>query len=302
MTYPTAVIDPTRRHDFMLVFDVIDGNPNGDPDNGNLPRVDPETMQGIVTDVAIKRKVRDYVALTRETDEKRRIYVKHRGILVNENRLAYEACGYKKEPERKKKGQAQKEAKAWMCQHYYDIRLFGAVMSSTNFNAGQVRGPIQLTFARSLDRITPLDITITRVALTNATDVTIGSADDTEAASSQMGRKPFVPYGLYVAYGFFSPAFAERTGVDDQDLALFWEALERMWEYDRSASRGRMACRGLYVFTHENPRGNAPTHRLFDAIKIKKKEEVKVPRQFDDYLISTPEELPEGVTLHVLVG
>lgn len=298
ITYEKNVVDPSRRHDFVLIFDVTDGNPNGDPDAGNLPRVDPETMQGIVTDVALKRKVRDYVALTHGDDEKRQIYVKHRGILHRQQQKAFDALGFEEDTKDRKEISSARE---WMCQHFYDTRLFGAVMSTSKFNAGQVRGPVQITFARSIDQVVPLDITITRVALTKGDDVKGGSADDTEAASGQMGRKAYLPYGLYVAYGFFSPAFAEQTGVDEDDLSLFWEALERMWDFDRSASRGRMACRGLYVFTHDNPYGNAPTHKLFDLIEVKKKNSIEAPRKFQDYEVTIDENVPEGITLDKLV-
>jgi len=297
-TYEENVVDPSKRHDFVLIFDVTDGNPNGDPDAGNLPRVDPETMQGIVTDVALKRKVRDYIALTQGLDEKRQIYVKHRGILTQEQKMAFDKLGFDEDTKDIKQ---INDAKAWMCEHFYDTRLFGAVMSTKKFNAGQVRGPVQLTFARSVDQVVPLDIAITRVALTNGDDVKKGNAEDTEASSGQMGRKAYLPYGLYVAYGFFSPAFAKQTGVDEKDLSLFWESLERMWDFDRSASHGLMACRGLYVFTHENQYGNASTHKLFDLIEINKKKSVEVPRKFHDYEVTIDEKVPAGVTLDRLV-
>lgn len=292
------VCNVEKRHDFMLVFDVTDGNPNGDPDAGNMPRVDPETMQGIVTDVAMKRKVRDYVSMVCENDPLRQIYVQQRGILSNQQKKAFDELNIT-EAESKKES---KDAKEWMCKHFYDTRLFGAVMSTKKYNAGQVRGPMQMTFARSIDPIVPQDITITRVALTNAEDVQGGSADDTEARSGQMGRKAFIPYGLYVAYGYFNPHFAAQTYVDSEDLRLFWEALINMWEFDRSASRGRMACRGLYVFTHENKLGNAPSQELFDLIRVQKKEECAVPRFFHNYDVTLTGEVPEGVTLSTLVG
>jgi CRISPR-associated protein Csd2 len=300
MKYPESVINPANRHDFVLIFDVTDGNPNGDPDAGNLPRVDPETMQGIVTDVALKRKIRDYISLT-QTDETRQIYVKHRGILSNQHKLAYDALEMKEVKKGKEKTIVINNAKDWMCQHFYDVRLFGAVMSSKKFDAGQVRGPVQLTFSRSVSPIMQQEITITRVALTNGDDVTGGSKEDTEAATSQMGRKAFTPYGLYVAYGFFSPAFAEKTGVNEMDLQLLWQSLEHMWEFDRSASRGRMACRGLYVFTHDNSLGCAPAHRLFELIQIEKKANIEAPRFFHDYVVSVDDHVPDGVTLHQLV-
>ncbi len=293
--------DVNKRYDFMMVFDVTDGNPNGDPDAGNLPRVDPETMQGIVTDVALKRKVRDYVQVTRANKDGFDIYVKQRGILTREQQKAFEALGI--EDVHEKSATKTADAKEWMCANYYDTRMFGAVMSTKKYNAGQVRGPMQLTFARSCDPITPLDITITRVALTNPgdSDKTIPD-DEVEARHGQMGRKAFVPYGLYVAYGFYSPAFAKQTGVATQDLDVFWEALINMWDLDRSAARGRMATRGLYVFYHDSAYGNAPSHLLFDRINIRKKGQIEVPRSSNDYHVEIDNDLPTGVQLHAVVS
>lgn len=295
--------DVNKRYDFKLVFDVIDGNPNGDPDAGNLPRVDPETMQGLVTDVALKRKVRDYVQITRGDEQSYDIYVKNRGILTNEQRKAYEAIG-EEEPETKS-AKVVKDAREWMCQTYFDTRMFGAVMSTKKYNAGQVRGPMQITFARSIDPVTPFDMTITRVALTNASDgkkKDTAYEDEEEARHGQMGRKAFLPYGMYEAHGFYTPAFAMDTGVKENDLAVFWEALVNMWDLDRSAARGRMACRGLYVFAHESKYGNAPSHQLFDRIVIDKKEDGIVARSYKDYKTTINEdELPSGVTLHNIV-
>lgn len=291
------IVDPMKRYDFALVFDVTDGNPNGDPDAGNLPRVDPETMQGLVTDVAIKRKIRDYVYLTRGEEQGFDIYVKHRGILTNEQKKAYDALG-KKEDDNKQ--ETVKDAREWMCENYYDTRMFGAVMSTKKFNAGQVRGPVQLTFARSVDPVSPFDISITRVALTNANDVKGGHHEDEEARSGQMGRKAYLPYGLYVAYGFYSPAFGEQTGVKEADLEALWESLVNMWDFDRSASRGRMACRGLYVFAHASQYGNAPSHQLFELIEIKNNGD-HAPRSYRDYEMTINEELPEGIILNKVV-
>ena len=293
--------DVNKRYDFMMVFDVTDGNPNGDPDAGNLPRVDPETMQGIVTDVALKRKVRDYVQVTRANKDGFDIYVKQRGILTREQQKAFEALGI--EDVHEKSATKTADAKEWMCANYYDTRMFGAVMSTKKYNAGQVRGPMQITFARSCDPITPLDITITRVALTNPgdSDKTIPD-DEVEARHGQMGRKAFVPYGLYVAYGFYSPAFAKQTGVAMQDLDVFWEALINMWDLDRSAARGRMATRGLYVFSHDSAYGNAPSHLLFDRINIRKKDQIEVPRSSNDYHVEIDNDLPTGVQLHAVVS
>src|SRR5690625_1598767 len=294
---PKEITEVDRRYDFTLVFDVMDGNPNGDPDSGNLPRVDPETMQGIVTDVALKGKVRDYVQTVHGNKDKYDIYVKHRGILTREQRKAFEALDIENPEE--DSATKIKDAREWMCQHYYDTRMFGAVMSTTKYNAGQVRGPLQLTFARSVDEITPLDLTITRVALTNPDDADDEVPDDeVEARYGQMGRKAYVPYGLYVAYGFYSPNFAKQTGVKERDLEIFWESLINMWDLDRSASRGRMATRGLYVFKHESMYGNAPSHLLFDQIDIQKKASVESPRSIKDYKIEIDQDLPKGVQLY----
>lgn len=302
-------LDVTRRHDFVLLFDVSDGNPNGDPDAGNLPRVDPETMQGLVTDVAIKRKVRDWIDMAQGGDGRYKIYVQHRGILANEQRRAFEALG---------KGPVDRpdeDARRWMCANFYDIRLFGAVMTvgksgqkqgsrEMQWNCGQVKGPIQITFARSIEAIVPLDLSITRVALTNAGDARQDVGDDQEKATSgQMGRKAIVPYGLYRAHGFFNPHLAGHTGVTEEDLVLFWQALVQMWEVDRSASRGMMACRGLYVFSHESPLGNAQAHRLFERVRAFRRPEVAAPRSFQDYETKVQDaELPAGVTLTRLVS
>jgi CRISPR-associated protein Csd2 len=298
--------DPTKRHDFVLLFDVKDGNPNGDPDAGNLPRIDPETMYGLVTDVCIKRKIRDFAA-----ENGQDIYVKHRGILAKEQKRAYTEHDPPMEPQ----DSPNAEARAWMCRTFYDIRLFGAVMTTgkaparegkkdVKWNCGQVRGPVQITFARSCDPIVPLDISITRVALTNVGDTGREDADDeTEAASGQMGRKAMLPYGLYRAHGFFSPRFARDTKVQETDLSLLWRALEWMWEDDHSAARGEMACRGLYVFTHENPLGNAHAHELFERVHARLKDGVEAPRAFADYVVTVNDkDLPKGVTLATLVG
>ncbi len=293
-------LDVTRRHDFVLLFDVQDGNPNGDPDAGNLPRVDPETMQGLVSDVAIKRKVRDYVDLLRGGEARYKIYVQSGEALITKHKRAYDALGLKSTGAKQDRADVDK-ARAWMCQNFYDIRMFGAVMS-VGVNAGQVRGPVQITFARSQDEITPLDLSITRVAVTREEDAKVVVANDggegRGGKETEMGRKAIVPYGLYRAHGFFNPHFAERTGVTEEDLALFWEALGGMWDLDRSASRGLMACRGVYVFTHASPLGNAPAHRLFERVSITRRDGVVAPRGFADYeVVVDGDGLPEGVTL-----
>ena len=290
--------DPTKRHDFMLMFDVRDGNPNGDPDAGNQPRVDPETMQGIVTDVALKRKVRDYVELAGEGNPRNKIYVQREKYLTETRKRVFQDNSKAKTP---KPADAQK----WMCQEFYDIRMFGAVMGMTEHGAGQVRGPLQITFSRSIDRVQPADFTITRVALENRKEKKAQNSDDELAAPTHgtMGRKAIVPYGLYRSYGFFNPHFAEKTGANSDDLAIFWEALLNMWDLDRSSSRGMMACRGLYIFSHESPLGNAPAHKLFEKIQVHLKEKESIPRQFDDYRIMVDEtDLPEGVTINKLEG
>jgi CRISPR-associated protein Csd2 len=301
--------DPDRRHDFVLLFDIKDGNPNGDPDAGNLPRVDPETMNGLVTDVCLKRKVRNYVDAVLGTDERYKIYVQNRGILANQQKRAYQALGL---GEGGKK--ANEDARKWMCANFFDVRVFGAVMTvgrtkdgkdgkQLHWNCGQVRGPIQLTFARSLDQVVPLDLSITRVALTNPDDTGRGDADDEQAASGQMGRKSLIPYGLYQGFGFISSLLGKDTGLSTQDLTVFFQALERMWDLDRSASRGLMACRGLYVFSHENSLGNAPAHALLERIQPKLKDGIQTPRRFEDYeIVVDDSNLPEGVTLTRLVG
>lgn len=292
-----APTDVSRRHDFVLLFDVRDGNPNGDPDAGNLPRVDPETMQGLVTDVAIKRKVRDFVDMA-HGEGRFKVYVQHGQFLTNRRKMVFDerASG--------DAAPAVSDAQSWMCEEFYDVRMFGAVMSMTERNAGQVRGPMQLTFARSINPIVPLDASIVGPAQ-NERDVNREEAEGQATNFGTMGRKSTVPYGLYRAHGFFNPHFAEKTGVDGEDLALFWNALEMMWDVDRSASRGEMACRGLYVFSHESKLGNAAAHRLFDRIRTTESE-ADAPRSFSDYAVERPPDGPiegiPGVTLSTLVG
>ena len=304
-----AHLDPNKRHDFVFLFDVQDGNPNGDPDAGNLPRVDPETMQGLVTDVCIKRKIRNYVAAATEADTNGRnqIYVEYRGILNNQHQRAYEAEGLTSKGSKEKR-ETIDTARKWMCAHFYDVRAFGAVMT-TGVNAGQVRGPMQLTFSRSVDPIIPMDVSITRVAVTRPEDaVKFEESDDGKeegkGKETEMGRKALVPYGLYIGYGFYNPKLAEDTGFDGDDLALFWQALQMCWDLDRSASRGLMALRGLYVFSHDHALGNAPAHTLFDRITFAERNG-EVPRSFEHYkdrLVVNDADLPQGVTLTRLVG
>lgn len=293
-----SINDSGKRHDFVLVFDVKDGNPNGDPDAGNMPRVDPETMQGLVTDVCLKRKVRNWVESVKGKETRYEIYVEHHGILNNQHQRAYDALG-EKSTGTKQDRKTIDIARAWMCENFFDVRMFGAVMT-TGVNCGQVRGPLQLTFARSVNPIIPLDISITRVAVTKPEDAVV-SEEGKSGKETEMGRKSVVPYGLYIGYGFYTPQFGEDTGVKDEDLELFWKALIDMWNIDHSASRGMMACRGVYIFTHENPMGNAPSHKLFDKLKISKKDSIEAPRSFEDYEVKLDSsELPSGVKLTVL--
>lgn len=297
----SVYLDPNRRHDALLLFDVMDGNPNGDPDAGNLPRVDPETMQGLVSDVAVKRKIRDYVDATRGNEERYKIYVEQGQFLSDKQERAYTARNLKPKATDAK---THNTAQQWMCENFFDVRTFGAVLSVTDFRAGQVRGPVQLTFARSIDPVVPLDLTIVRVALTNAKEERQASGSDLEESShGTMGRKPLVPYGLYRAHLFVSPHLATRTGFNGDDLGVLWEALQQMWDLDHSAARGMMAMRGLYIFSHEGRFGNAPAHVLFDRINVRRKNEERVARSFDDYDVTfTDGPLPSGVTLTRLVG
>lgn len=302
MTTPISQ-DTERRHDFVLLFDVSDGNPNGDPDAGNLPRTDPETMQGLVTDVAIKRKVRDWVNVSKGTEERFKIYVLGDGEALNtKHQRAYTALNLKSQGAKQPRGDIN-QARKWMCDNFFDVRTFGAVMT-TGVNAGQVRGPMQMTFARSIDPITPLDLSITRVAVTKPEDAEVVMADDgtSKGKTTEMGRKAIVPYGLYRASGFFNPHFAKQTGFDNGDLKLFWDALMYMWDFDRSAARGAMACRGLLVFSHTSTLGDAPAHKLLDRITVQRRSNTAVPRAFSDYEVLIDEtNFPEGITLTVLI-
>ena len=300
----TIQTDSTKRHDFVYLFDVKDGNPNGDPDAGNLPRVDPETMQGIVTDVAIKRKVRNYIDLVKGEKSTYLIYVQNKGIALNTlHERAYEAENIKSTGTKQAREDVVK-TRAWMCKNFFDIRMFGAVMT-TGVNCGQVRGPIQLTFARSVDRVIPMDISITRVAITKPEDAKTVVGDDgkTSGKQTEMGRKALLPYGLYIGYGFINPNLGLDTGLTSEDLELFWKAMINMWDHDRSAARGMMACRGLVVFTHDDPMGNAPAHTLLEQVTAYKKEAVDAPRSFADYDINIPAQtvLPNGITVTKLI-
>lgn len=286
----------TNRYDFVLLFDVKDGNPNGDPDAGNLPRVDAETGRGLVTDVCIKRKVRNFVGLVKGEQPPYEIYVKEKAVLNNQHKRAYVGIGKPEllegDDKKRKGGDAVDEARQWMCRNFYDVRAFGAVMS-IGINCGQVRGPIQLTFARSIDPIVALEHSITRMAVATEAEAEKQSGDN-----RTMGRKFTVPYGLYAAHGFVSSFLAKQTGFDENDLELLWQALAQMFEHDRSSARGEMSTCGLYVFKHDSELGNAPAHSLFARIQPKLKDGIAVPRDFSDYTVSVEEDaMPSGVTL-----
>jgi len=279
-----------NRYEFVLLYDVENGNPNGDPDAGNMPRIDPETGYGIVTDVCLKRKIRNYAELVKGDAKGYRIYVKE-GTPLNQNHVeAYVAIGLKTGD--KAKPEKVNEARQWMCANFFDVRTFGAVMS-TGDNCGQVRGPIQINFSRSIDPIVQQEVTITRQTVTKI--------EGAEKART-MGRKHIVPYGLYRAEGYVSAKLAndatKGTGFSEEDLNLFWEALVDMFEHDHSAARGKMASHKVFIFKHESDLGNAPSHKLFELIKVSKKPEANPPRGFNDYEVMVNKAgVPEGVTL-----
>jgi CRISPR-associated protein Csd2 len=289
-----------HRYDFVLLFEVKDGNPNGDPDAGNLPRVDAETGQGLVTDVSLKRKVRNFVGMLHNEQPPYEIYVKEKAILNKQHERAYQAIPdgaaiLAGDDKKRKGGDKVEEARQWMCQNFYDVRTFGAVMS-TGVNCGQVRGAVQMTFARSVDPIITAEHSITRMAV-----ATEKEAEKQDGDNRTMGRKFTVPYGLYVAHGFVSAHLADQTSFSEDDLELLWQALTEMFEHDRSAARGEMATRGLYVFKHEGKLGNAPAYSLFERIKAEK--QVEVPRSFKDYVVTVDtDNLPNGVELLRKIG
>ncbi|MBF9263960.1 type I-C CRISPR-associated protein Cas7/Csd2 [Paracidovorax cattleyae] len=288
-----------HRYEFVYLFDITNGNPNGDPDAGNLPRLDPETNRGLVTDVCLKRKIRNFVGLDKPTDEGYAIYMQEKAILNDQHREAYKALSLK--PEDKKLPKEKDKAAAitqWMCANFFDVRTFGAVMT-TGVNAGQVRGPVQMAFATSIDPVVPLEISITRMAVTTEKEAEAQSGDN-----RTMGRKHIIPYGLYRAHGFVSAKLAERTGFSDADLELFWRALANMFEHDRSAARGEMAARKLIVFEHESAMGNAPAHVLFDAVTVipAQLDADVAPRRFADYRVEVDHAaVPQGVTVRDLI-
>jgi len=310
-----------NRHEFVLLFDVANGNPNGDPDAGNMPRLDPETNEGLVSDVCLKRKVRNYAELAANGHDGRAIYVRENAILNDQHRKAYKAVrpdATNVDTEKKLSPQNDAEAAAvrnWMCANFFDVRTFGAVMS-TGINCGQVRGPVQFSFARSIEPIVPLEISITRMAATNEKEKAErlkgdeANGGDERHDNRTMGRKHIVPYGLYRAHGFISAKLAERTGFSEGDLTFLFEALENMFEHDHSAARGEMASRKLIVFKHASALGNAPAHKLFDLVHVGRNVEGEMykpgdrrldnlppARRYDDYIVQIDKQPPEGVEI-----
>lgn len=283
-----------NRYEFVLLYDVENGNPNGDPDAGNMPRIDPETGYGIVTDVCLKRKIRNYVELVKQDETGNKIYVKEEIPLNTQHETAYVGTGIPLPKSKEDKDKLRKDPvkisqlRKFMCDNFYDVRTFGAVMS-LDVNAGQVRGPVQINFSRSIDPIIQQEVSITRLAITS------------EGDDKTFGRKHIVPYGLYRAEGYVSAKLAndetKGTGFSEEDLKLFWDALVNMFEHDHSAARGKMAARKLVVFQHKDELGNAPSHKLFELVKVEKKESVVIPRKYADYDVAVDGSVPEGVTL-----
>lgn len=283
-----------NRYEFVYFFDVNNGNPNGDPDAGNMPRLDPESSKGLVTDVCLKRKIRNFIELSCENEAGYEIYVKEKSVLNLQNKRAYEALGVEPEAKKLPKDEAKaREITAWMCKNFFDVRTFGAVMT-TEVNSGQVRGAVQLAFAQSIDPIIPLEISITRMAVTNEKDL---------EKERTMGRKYIVPYALYRVHGFVSAKLAEKTGFGDDDLQKLWQALMLMFEHDHSAARGEMNARKLIVFKHDDALGNQPAHQLFERVSVERVNgESGTPAQsFADYQIHVNQENLERVTVEELL-
>jgi len=276
-----------HRYDFVYLFDCKDGNPNGDPDAANAPRVDPQDMHGLVSDVCLKRKVRNFVQLAKESADGFDIFIQQGAVLNDRIQKAHDDLGHKLDAKKGTTRDQVRDARAKMCSRYFDVRTFGAVMS-TGVNAGQVRGPVQLSFSRSIDSVLPLDISITRMA--------VAEAKDAESPNQTMGRKNLLPYGLYRCHGFISAHLARETGFNESDLALLWQALTQMFDHDRSASRGTMAPQKLVAFKHQSMLGNAPAHKLFERVTAKRKADVNVARAFSDYDVTVNKDgLPPGV-------
>lgn len=281
-----------NRYDFIYLFDVKDGNPNGDPDAGNMPRVDPDTNHGLVTDVCLKRKIRNFISLTKNEEAGYDIYVKEKAVLTTQQTRAYKALDLDPGKDAKKAENIE-AAKKWMCENFFDIRTFGAVMSLKEANCGQVRGPVQFGFARSVDRITPAEHSITRMAVATEKEAESQSGDN-----RTMGRKFTVPYGLYVAHGFISAPLGKQTGFSEEDLELLWLSLEQMFEHDRSAARGLMSAQKLIIFKHEGELGNAPAGKLFQRMQVSNNNPSLPPRAFSDYTVSIDREgLPQGIEI-----
>ena len=275
-----------NRYEFVVLFDVENGNPNGDPDAGNMPRVDIETNYGLVSDVCIKRKIRNYVQTKFEDKDGYKIFIKDDAPLNTKQQEAYTELGIKDSNKKK----VNVDARTFMCEHYFDIRTFGAVMTTGDYNCGQVRGPVQINFAKSFDPVFQSEITITRQAPTDQKDF--------DGKANTMGRKHIIPYGLYKTEGYISANLAKQTGFSQEDLELLFEAVENMFEHDHSASRGKMCVRKLIVFKHESALGNTQSYKLFDLIKVHKKSEDITPRSFDDYdVFIDRENLPSGVEI-----
>lgn len=284
-----------NRYDFVILFDVENGNPNGDPDAGNMPRVDPESGYGLVTDVCIKRKIRNYVEMLKEDEQGFQIYIKENVPLNRSDQRAFEYLNVNPaeiKKLRKDHPELDQKVRNFMCENFFDIRTFGAVMTTfvkANLNCGQVRGPVQLGFAKSVDPILPQEVTITRVAITTESDA--------EKKGTEMGRKYIVPYALYRMEGYVSANLARKvTGFSEEDLELLWQAILNMFEDDHSAARGKMAVRKLIVFKHESELGCAPAHKLFDTVKVEKKDGVELPRAYSDYEVEISSELPQGIS------
>jgi len=280
-----------NRYEFVYLFDVENGNPNGDPDSGNMPRIDPETSHGILTDVCLKRKVRNFVEITKKNESPFKIYVREKAVLSSERKDAYAALTAE---EKKDAATSITQGQVFMCKNYYDIRAFGAVMSTKENNCGQVRGPIQLNFSRSIEPVVPLEVSITRMAVETAKE-----AKDQSGDNRTMGRKHIVPYGLYRVEGYVSAFLAQQTGFCEEDLQILWDALTNMFDHDHSAARGKMCARKLVIFKHATELGNAPAHKLFDLIKVFRSTDPARPaRAFSDYKVEVNKSgLPQNVTI-----
>lgn len=297
-----------NRYEFVVLFDVENGNPNGDPDAGNMPRIDPESGLGLVTDVCLKRKIRNYIETVKEDEQGYQIYIKEDIPLNRSDRKACESLGIEENDDKKvtealkklKKTDSDVDVKLrnYMCDNFYDIRTFGAVMTTfvkASLNCGQVRGPVQIGFARSIDPIISQEVTITRVAIT--------TEKDAENKSTEMGRKSIVPYGLYRVEGYVSANLARKvTGFSEEDLGLLWEAIINMFENDHSAARGKMAVRELVVFKHSKELGDCPAYKLFDAVEVKRKEDIDYPRKYQDYIVQVnDEDIPDSVEVKRMI-